>query len=304
MSGNLKTYFELHFVVVLLGFTGILGKLISLPAPELVVFRMFIAFISLFFILKFQKVSIRTSKKLLWSSFAVGFVVAAHWTTFFLAIKLSNVSVALGLLGVGTLFTALLEPLVLKKKLSALELIVAVFIIAGIYIIFRFEGNYFWGILTALISYFLSSLFSAFNKKLSHIYDSRVISLWELIFGFALAAIALPFLAPMTDGLFWPDWKDYIYLILLGSICTAYAFTATIKLMQKLSAYLVVLHINLEPVYAIIIAYFLFGASEHMSMGFYVGASMITVSVLFFPYIRKKLNDRQKRRAERLVPRI
>lgn len=292
MSGNLKTYFELHFVVLLLGFTGILGKLINLPAPELVVFRMFIAFVSLFLILKFQKVKTKSSGKILWSALSVGFVVAAHWTTFFLAIKLSNVSVALGLLGVGTLFTALLEPLVLKKKLSGLEIIVAVFIIAGIYIIFRFEGDYFWGIVTAIVSYFLSSLFSAFNKKLSHIYDSRVLSLYELLFGFVLAAIALPFLAPMTEGLHLPDWKDIVFLILLGSICTAYAFTATIKLMQKLSAYLVVLHINLEPVYAIIIAYFLFGESEHMSMGFYVGASMITISVLFYPYVSKKLNER------------
>jgi drug/metabolite transporter (DMT)-like permease len=297
MTRDVKTYLELHFVVLLFGFTGILGKLINLPAPELVVFRMFFAFVSLYIILRFQKVKIKPTRKLLWSSLAVGFIVAAHWTTFFLAIKLSNVSVALGLLGVGTLFTALMEPLILKKKFSGLEIIVAVFIIAGIYIIFHFEGEYFWGILTAIISFFLSSLFSAFNKKLSHIYDSRVISFYELIFGFGLAAIALPFLAPMTEGLHWPDWKDLIYLILLGSICTAYAFTAAIRLMNLLSAYLVVLHINLEPVYAIIIAYLLFGESEHMSTGFYIGASIITVSVFFFPYFRKKLNVRQKRKA-------
>lgn len=301
MTGHLKTYFELHFVVLLLGFTGILGKLINLPASELVVFRILFAFISLFLILKVQKVSVRPTKKLLWSALAVGFVVAAHWTTFFLAIKLSNVSVALGLLGVGTLFTAFLEPLILKKKLSGLEIVIAVFIIAGIYMVFHFEGEYFWGIITAIIAYFLSSLFSAFNKKLSHIYDSRVISLYELIFGFALAAIALPFLAPLTKGLYWPDWKDYIYLILLGSICTAYAFTATIRLMKMLSAYLVVLHINLEPIYAIIIAYLLFGESEHMSTGFYIGAGIITVSVFFFPYLKRKLNKRQARKAKLAV---
>ena len=289
MASNLRTYSELHFVVLLLGFTGILGKLISLPAPELVVFRMFFAVISLFIILKTQKINLKAQKKMLWSAFGVGFIVAAHWTTFFLAIKLSNVSVALGLLGVGTLFTAFLEPLINKKRLSGIELIVAVFIVAGIYMIFHFEGKYVIGIIIAIISYFLSSLFSAFNKKLSHIYNPKVLSLYELLFGFILASIALPFLAPFTDALIWPGWEDTLYLILLGSICTAYAFTATIRLMKKLSAYLVVLHINLEPVYAIIVAYFIFGVSEHMSLGFYFGAGIIIISVFLFPFLQKKM---------------
>ncbi|HPS84708.1 MAG TPA: EamA family transporter, partial [Bacteroidales bacterium] len=134
MKVSLRSYLELHFVVLLLGFTGILGKLISLPAPHLVVFRVFIAFVTLFIFLKIRKQNIVVTRRQLFSCISIGLVVAAHWTTFFYAIKLSNVSVALGLLGVGSLFTALLEPLILRQRFSWLDIITGVFIIAGIYI--------------------------------------------------------------------------------------------------------------------------------------------------------------------------
>ncbi len=290
MKISLKTYSELHFVVFLLGFTGILGKLITLPASHLVVFRIFIAFVTLFALLIARRTSLRISRKTLFNSLAVGFVVAAHWTTFFLAIKLSNVSVGLGLLGVGTLFTALLEPLLLRQKLSWFDVVIGLIIIAGIYIIFRFEIRYIEGIVVAIVSYFLSSLFSVANKKMSEKAPVQVLSFYEMLSGFLFALLALPFIQPEAFSDFWPGTNDLLLLLVLGSICTAYAFTAAIRLMKHLSAYFVVLHINLEPVYAIILACLIFGDTEYMSGGFYAGASLIFISVLVYPFLKKKIS--------------
>ncbi len=230
--------------------------------------------------------NLKVSRKVLFSTIGVGLVVAAHWTTFFLAIKLSNVSVGLGLLGVGTLFTALMEPILLRQRFSWFDILTGLIIIAGIYIIFRFESRYAEGIAVAIVSYFLSSLFSVLNKKLSNETTGQILSLYEMIFGFFFAAIAMPFLVPNVFQSFWTGTEDMIYLLILGSICTAYAFTATIRLMKELSAYFVVLHINLEPVYAILLAYFIFGDSEYMSTGFYIGASLIFISVLLYPLLK------------------
>jgi len=288
MKITLRSYLELHFVVLLLGFTGILGKLISLPAPHLVVFRVFIAFITLFLFLKIRKQNLRLSARQILSCVSIGFVVAAHWTTFFYAIKLSNVSVALGLLGVGSLFTALLEPLILKQRFSWLDIVTGLFIIVGIYIIFRFESRYVDGIISAIVCYFLSSLFSVLNKKQQEQIPSPVLSMYEMLFAFGFALIALPFLVPDVFASFWPGTTDLFYLILLGSICSAYAFTAAIRLMKEMSAFFVVLHINLEPVYAILLAWFIFGDTEHMSIGFYAGAALIFAAVFTYPFLKKK----------------
>ncbi|HBG70128.1 MAG TPA: EamA family transporter [Bacteroidales bacterium] len=293
MKFSLRSYLELHFVVLLLGFTGILGKLISLPAPHLVVFRVFIAFVTLFLFLKIRKQNLVLTRKQIFSAISIGLVVAAHWTTFFYAIKLSNVSVALGLLGVGSLFTALLEPLILRQRFSWFDIVTGIFIIVGIYIIFRFESRYVEGIISAIVCYFLSSLFSVLNKKQQEKVHPSVLSMYEMLFAFIFALGALPFLMPEAFSNFWPGTSDLFYLILLGSICSAYAFTAAIRFMKEMSAFFVVLHINLEPVYAIILAYLIFGESEHMSVGFYAGASIIFAAVFIYPFLKKQKNINQ-----------
>lgn len=301
MKLSLRSYIELHFVVFLLGFTGILGKLISLQAPHLVVFRVFIAFITLFVFLALKKALVKISNKQLLACFSIGFVVAAHWTTFFYAIKLSNVSVALGLLGVGSLFTAILEPLLLKQKFSWFDSITGIVIIAGIYIIFRFESRYVEGIVCAIVCYFLSSLFSVLNKKQQQVVPSSVISMYEMLSAFVFSMIALPFLVPGVFSSFWPGTNDLFYLIILGCICSAYAFTAVIRLMEKMSAFFVVLHINLEPVYAIVLAYFIFGSTEYMSTGFYLGAALIFSAVFVYPFLKKHHDTAEEKQPEPLV---
>jgi len=182
----------------------------------------------------------------------------------------------------------LLEPLILKQRFSWLDIVTGLFIIVGIYIIFRFESRYVDGIISAIVCYFLSSLFSVLNKKQQEQIPSPVLSMYEMLFAFGFALIALPFLVPDVFASFWPGTTDLFYLILLGSICSAYAFTAAIRLMKEMSAFFVVLHINLEPVYAILLAWFIFGDTEHMSIGFYAGAALIFAAVFTYPFLKKK----------------
>ncbi|MPM15541.1 hypothetical protein SDC9_61912 [bioreactor metagenome] len=162
-------------------------------------------------------------------------------------------------------------------------------IIAGIYIVFRFESRFVEGIITAIVCYFLSSLFSVLNKKAQEEIPVQTLSMYEMLFAFVFAFAALPFLVPEAFASFWPEPTDLVYLILLGSVCSAYAFTAAIRLMKESSAFFVVLHINLEPVYAIILAWFIFGESEHMSLGFYAGASIIFAAVFLYPFLKRKV---------------
>jgi len=278
----------LHVVVLILGFTAILGKLISLPAYELVWYRMMIAVMALLVILAFRKQSLRLPWKDILKLSGIGLIIAVHWICFFHAIKVSNVSVTLGCLSVTTLFTSFIEPLINRRRISLLEVIIGVIIIFGIYIIFQFETRFLWGIIFTLLAAFLASLFSVLNKQIALKYKPDVTSFYEMLSGFVCITVFL-FLFNDYSGLkLILSTSDLICLLLLGVICTAFAFSVTVKIMQKLSAYQVVLAINLEPIYGILAAYFIFGATEHMSQGFYTGASIILGSVLVYTYLKSR----------------
>ena len=287
-------YFLLHFIVLLLGFTAILGKAIKLPAPELVWFRMLIAVLALLVFMLFKRNSLRLPLKNIGWLFIIGVVIAMHWICFFQAIKVSNVSVTLGCLAVGTLFTSLLEPLYLKKNISWLEVVIGLFIIVGMYIIFHFETRYELGILYALIATFLSSLFSVLNKKISNDFHPQVTTFYEMLSGLLIISFYLFFNNGTQFFTVIPDAYDLLYLIILGVICTAFAFSAIIRIMQKLSAYQVVLAINLEPVYGIIAAWLIFGNSEQMTPPFYIGASIIILSVAVYTFLSRRKANTQR----------
>ena len=287
----LLTHLKLHFVVLIYGFTAILGKLITLPATQLVWYRMLIAVITFILYLGWNKRELKLSAKEFLKLFGIGLVVAVHWITFFGAIKISNISVALGCLATTTLFTSLLEPLFFRKRIEALEVIIGLFIIIGLYLIFRFETRYMSGVIVALISAFLAGLFTVLNKKMVVHQKASVISFYEMLGG--LTGISIYLLLPFGDNspLMLPTLNDLIYLLLLGVICTAYAFAVQVDVMKHLSAYIVALTINMEPVYGIIMAFFVFGATEHMTGGFYLGTTIIIAAVLGFPlfhYYRRK----------------
>ena len=273
-----SSYFELHFVVLLFGITGVLGKLISLSALSLVFYRMIIAAAFLFFWLKIKKINLSLTKRTLLISIITGIIMALHWYLFFYAIKISTVSLVLGLLGTGTLFASLLEPLLLKKKFSFVDLVFALPILIGVLLIYWGEPVHWRGLIIAILSYLLFSIFSVINKKIGFNNDTLVISFWEFISG----GIFMFFLTWENNDLSFPNITDSFYLLILAIGCTAYAFSALIRLMKTYSAYLVIMHVNLEPVYAIILSVIIFGESEILSFWFYIGAAIIISSLFFY----------------------
>ncbi|MEI6677182.1 MAG: DMT family transporter [Mariniphaga sp.] len=287
----LTSHLKLHLIVLIYGFTAILGKLITLSAIQLVWYRMLIAVIAFYIFLVWKKTSISVSRKEFFKLFGIGIIVALHWIAFFGAIKIANVSVALGCLATSTLFTSLLEPFFFRKRINSIEVIVGLFIIAGLYLIFRFETRYFIGVIVALSAAFLAGLFSVINKKMVAHHKASVISFYEMIGGLSFITIYMLLSGDGTASFSLPSTVDFIYLLLLGIVCTAYAFAVQVDIMKHLSAYIVALTINLEPVYGIVMAYFLFGETEHMTGGFYLGTTIILISVLGFPlyhfYLKK-----------------
>ncbi len=288
----LATYLKLHLIVLIYGFTAILGKLISLPAFELVWYRMLIAIITFYVYLKFKKENLSVSRKDLWRFFGVGTIIAIHWVTFYGAIKLANVSVALGCFATTALFTSFLEPFFYRKRINYIEVLIGLIIIAGLYLIFRFETRYALGIVVALLSAFLAGLFTVLNKKLVASHRAVKISFYEMIGGLiALTVYMVGSGRGISSPFLIPTYADFFYLILLGTICTAFAHTIQVDVMQHLSAYTVTLTINLEPVYGIVMAFFIFGETERMTTGFYIGTLIILLSVIGFPmsqYYKKK----------------
>ena len=292
LSDNVKSYLHLHLIVFIWGFTAVLGALISLDALPLVWFRMLFAvgFIAIY--IYFKKLPLRISAKVFFQFIFAGLIIALHWFTFFHAIKISNVSITLACLSTGAFFTSLLEPILYGKKIVYYEVFFGLLVVVGLYIIFKVDGNYFWGILTALSSAFLSALFAVINSKFVKTHDATVISFYELSGGVLFFTFLLIATQSFSTDFFRLSSKDFMYLMILSSVCTAYAFIASTSVMKFLSPYTVMLTINLEPIYGIILAVLIFEEKEQMSFEFYLGAFIILLTVLLNAIIkyRKKLS--------------
>ena len=290
-SDNLKSYLHLHFIVFIWGFTAILGALISLDALPLVWFRMLFAVSFIAIYIYYKKLPLKVSPKVLAQFLFSGLIIALHWFTFFHAIKISNISITLACLSTGALFASLLEPILFGKKIIYYEVFFGLLVVVGLYIIFNVEGNYFWGMLTALTSAFLSALFAVINSKLVQKHDATIISFYELSGGVIFFTILLLATHSFSLNFFMLSTKDFMYLMLLSSVCTAYAFIVSTSVMKFLSPYTVMLTINLEPIYGIVLAVLVFEEKEKMSFEFYVGAFIILLTVILNGIIksRKKL---------------
>ena len=283
-----KNLLILHFTVFIWGFTGILGKLITITAVNLVWYRVLIAFCTLFLYFKFNKQQIKVSRSTFTKLFFTGAMVGGHWILFFQAIKVSTVSVTLVCLSSLTLFTAVFEPLINKKPISKLEILSGVFIIAGIVLIFKFETQYTLGIVLGLISAAAASLFSIINSRQVKTISPPVIAFYELLGAFFWISLYMAF----TNGfqhLTFPKSNDIAYLVILGTICTSLAYVAGVSVMRELSAFKVALITNLEPVYGIIMAFMLFGDMHTMSTGFWVGAIIILSTIFLYPVAQKQI---------------
>ena len=279
-NDNLKSYLHLHVIVFIWGFTAILGKLISLEALDLVWYRMLFASVIMTFVVLFNKEKIKVPFNVLIGFIVSGIIIAAHWLTFYQAIKVSNVSITLACLSTGAFFASILQPIFYKRRVIWYELLFGIIVVVGLGIIFNVETKFKTGIYLAVTSAFLSALFSVINGKYAKEYDPNVISLYELSSGVFFLSIYLFFAGSFTPAFFSLSVNDLIWLFLLSSICTAYAFSASVKVMKFLSPFTVMLTINLEPIYGIILALLIFKDGEEMSPLFYVGALIILATVI------------------------
>lgn len=281
----------LHLTVMVWGFTGILGNLISIPAIQLVWHRVLIAAASLALYFLVTRRSFAVTKARFIRFFLTGGLVGLHWILFFGSIKVSTVSVTLVCMSSVTLFTALLEPLFYRRRTSRIEVLIGIFIIMGIYLIFQFESRYIEGIILGLIAAVAAALFAIFNSKLVKESSAVQISFYEMFGAWCWISLYL-LISGGFDGQMDATAADWGYMLLLGTVCTSGAYVAAVSVMKEISAFGVALAGNMEPVYGILLAWLFFGQQEKMSAGFYAGALIILTAVFIYPVVRYRIDSR------------
>ena len=291
---NLKSYLNLHLIVFIWGFTAILGALISIQADALVWYRMLIAAVFLFLFIFIKKESFRIPIKEFFKLILVGLLIALHWIFFFEAIHVSNVSITLAVFSLGAFLASILEPIFYGRKVLWYEVLFGLIIIAALSMILQVEINYFEGIMYALVSIIIGVLFTLMNGKLIEKHEPSVITFYEFLAGVFFITIYFLFTNKFNTDFFILTTNDWVYLLILSSVCTAYAFTASVKVMRILSPYTVMLTTSLEPVYGIVLAYFIIGGKEKMSFEFYIGAVLIVITVILNGIVKHYLSNRKK----------
>ncbi|WP_281232158.1 DMT family transporter [Flavobacterium gelatinilyticum] len=294
-NDNLKSYLNLHLIVFIWGFTAILGALITIDAENLVWYRMLLALIFLGGFIAVKKKSFKVPVKEFFKLIFVGLLIALHWIFFFKAIHVSNVSITLSIFSLGAFFASLLEPLFYRRKVLWYEVFFGLIIIAGLGLILQVEIKYLTGVYYALAAIILGVLFTLMNGKLISDHEPSVITFYEFGAGVFFISVYFLFQGKFTADFFEMSLKNWLLLFLLASICTAYAFTASVKVMQRLSPYTVMLTTNLEPVYGIILAYFILGGKEKMSVEFYIGAIIIVITVILNGVIKHYLEKNKQK---------
>jgi len=293
---KLKNYIHLHFLVFIAGFTAILGELITISAIPLVWFRMVMASILMFIYIKIAKVKLTASPKAIIKFSLAGIIIALHWITFFGAIDASNVSITLAMFSTGAFFASFIEPIIYKRSVIWYEIIFGIIVIIGVFIITQSEFKYINGIILGILSAFLSSLFAVLNGSFLKQHTATVISFYEFLSGVLFISIYIFFFGEGFSAEFFNiSTSDFGYLFLLASICTAYAFIASVYVMKLISPYTVVLTYNLEPIYGILLAIMLFPEKEKMTPEFYYGAFVIIATVMLNGIIKNIRTLKRKR---------
>jgi len=281
-------YLILHLMVIILGFTGILGELISIKSIDLVFYRMLFSFISLFIFLSFRKEIFNISKRKIVELLLIGMVVALHWIFFFQSIKIS-VPIAVISLSTSSLFSSIIEPIIFRRKVNIYEVILGIVIILSFMMMYftsesYFGLAYFYGIIAA----FLATLFTILNAKYINVVKSSQITMIEMLGGTILISLYLIFTSNLSVFSFNIQSSDLIYLLILSVICTSLVFVLMIEIMKYISPYTLIMAINLEPVYAIILAFLILHNEEKMNHYFYIGSFVIIFSIYLEHYFKKK----------------
>jgi drug/metabolite transporter (DMT)-like permease len=288
-----KAFLQLHIAVFLAGFTGILGRLITLNEGMIVWYRLFITAITMWILFgsmkKLRKIPLADILKIS----AVGFIATLHWVTFYGAIKYSNVSVALVCFSAIGFFTAILEPVVLRKRFNVTELILGLITILGLYIIFRFDTRYKTGIIIGIISAMLAALFPIFNRVLLQKINVETMLAWQQTGGLIMLSILLPFyLHYFPVDSFLPGLSNLGWLLVLSWLCSVLAFQLSNNALKKLSAFTVNLSYNLEPVYGIILAFVVYNENQFLSKYFYYGFTIIALALII--HVMLVIREEQK----------
>ena len=285
---NIRHHIHLHFLVFIAGFTAILGKLITSSPFSIVWHRMFIALIVIFFFVALTRKKLKTSYRNIFKYAILGFIISFHWITFFMSIDYSNVTIALSMMSTTAFFTSFIEPFFFRRKIIAHELLLSILVIIAIFLILNSEFNYSVGIILGIFSAFFASIFSVLNGLLIKNERAYKISFYEFLFGVVFISIFLIITGRLDDLLIESFFSvNYLYIFILGVVCTAYAFIAAVYLLNYITPYSAVLAYNLEPVYGIFLALIIFGESEQMSSNFYIGLLLILFSVFLNFYLKK-----------------
>jgi len=294
MSNRLIAYIQLHIAVILYGWTAILGGVISISAINLVWWRVLITSFSLLFFIGFGRKLLALKPKLLLTYMAIGVVVGMHWICFYSSVKMANASIALITMSTTSLFTSIIEPIIFKRKINKLEIIIGLLIIPCMVLIVRnIDISLINGFLIGLVSAFLASLFASINKRYVDDASPYVISFLEMFGAFLFISICLPFITQSFSDIM-PSNSDWVYLIILALLCTTLAFVLTMKSLKYISAFDSNLVINLEPIYGIGLAVVILNEHKQLTPMFYLGGILIMVIVFTHPIIANKLNDRKK----------
>ena len=289
-----KAFFQLHIAVFLAGFTGILGRLITLNEGLIVWYRLLLTSATMWILFgllkKFQKISISDILKIA----GVGFIAAMHWVTFYGSIKYANVSVALVCFAAIGFFTALFEPIILRKKLNRVELLLGLITLSGIYIIFHFDTQFKTGIILGIISAILASLFPIFNREFLKRINVETMLTWQQTGGLITLSILLPFyLQKFPVQTIIPNLNNLGWLLVLSWFCSVIAFQLSSNALKRLSAFTVNLTFNLEPVYGIILAFIIYKENQFLSKWFFVGfgiiAAVLIIHIFLLVKVEKKL---------------
>ncbi len=289
MTQNTRSLLLLHLIVFLWGWTAVLGKIITLPALQMIWIRVIIAFAGILGYALYKKTPLLVSGKIILQLLAIGLLVGVHWICFYGAVKASNVSVTLACFATGTLFTSLIEPLFYKRKVLFYEILFGVIVIGALLMIFRVETRYFWGILLGIGAALTSSLMAVVNSIMSRKgHKAEMISVYEMIGCWACISVFLFALEPQTATFFNISLNDWFYMIVFAVFCTTIPFIIGVAILKNVSPYTMSLTLNLETIYGILFAFFIFSDTEHMSPTFYIGAAIILAVVVWDAYLKRE----------------
>lgn len=286
-----KHHLLLHLVVFIWGWTGIIGKLISIHAVPLVWVRIWLTVIFIGSAIIFTKESILIPKRQVLKLILVGFLIALHWIFFYRTIQISTVSIAVICLSTSTFFNAVLTPILFKEKTHFYQYAIGILVMFAIAYIFNYQPGYENAIIMGVVSAFFSAAFTTINGKISKDFSPLTFSFYELLGGVVMITPFIIFNEEYANSFIATTSKDWIWLIVLASVCTAFPFIATAKVLRYINSFTVVLAINLEPVYTIIFAYLIFGDAEKMNYQFYIGTAVILFTLFINAYLKKRYEN-------------